>query len=157
GALGRVDVKTDYVAYFLDEKRIARELECLRTMRLQCERTPDALYARDRNAYRARHATRTPVCSSHKRAFERLHDYGLDPLVRNRARCAGPRLVVQAIQALLNKAPVPLADGCRIYPQSHRSILGPSTRAGRQHNAGSPERSFAAAKASPVQPVLPRS
>src|SRR5262249_10324024 len=31
GALGRVDVKTDYVAYFLDEKRIARELECLRT------------------------------------------------------------------------------------------------------------------------------
>jgi hypothetical protein len=47
-----------------------------------------------------------------------------------RAGCAGPRLVVQAIHALHNKAPMPFANGCRIYPQPHRNILGPSPRAG---------------------------
>ena len=53
--LGWGDVKTDDVAYFFDEKRIGRELECLRAMRLQSERTPDSLYTRNRNACRTRH------------------------------------------------------------------------------------------------------
>jgi len=134
-ALGRGDVKTDNITHFFDEERIGRQLERLTAMRLQSERSPDALHTRYRNPYRARHAARTPMRSPHRRAFERLYDYGLNTLVRDRARRARPCLVMQAIHAPGNKATVPLANGRRIYLESGRDTFSPGSRAGGQHNA----------------------
>jgi hypothetical protein len=133
--LGRGHVKADNITHFLDEERIARQLERLRAMRLQSERSPDALHTRYRNAYRTRHAARAPMRSSHRRAFERLYDYRLNALVGDRARRARPWLVMQAIQALGNKATVPLANGRRIHLQSACNVISPGSRAGGQHNA----------------------
>ncbi len=135
--LGGCDVKSDHIAHFLDEQRIGRKLECLRAMRLQTEGAPDALHARYRHARRPSHATRTPVRSTRRRTFKRLHDDRLDTIIRDRAWGAGPRLVVQAIHALRKKTATPFANRCRINPQPHRNILVPHTHAGGKHNAGS--------------------
>ena len=40
GSVRRGQVKADDIAYLIDEQRIARQLECLATVRLQAERRP---------------------------------------------------------------------------------------------------------------------
>jgi hypothetical protein len=73
-----------------------------RVMRLQTECTPDALHTQYRNACRTRHVARTPVRRASGSTFERFDDNGFDTLIRDRARGAGPRLVVQGTDSWIN-------------------------------------------------------
>ena len=52
----RIEIEPDNIANLLYEERVARQLEALRTVRLQPEGTPDAVDRRRRIAGRPRHA-----------------------------------------------------------------------------------------------------
>ena len=61
-----------------------------------------------------------------------------DPLIADLARSPGTRLVVEAVEPALGKAPAPLADRIRVgpHPLNNRLVLQPIGR--RQHNPRSP-------------------
>ena len=60
-AFGRVEVEADDVADLLGEERIGGELEVLLPVRLDVERSPDAVDRGLRHPRRVRHGTATPV------------------------------------------------------------------------------------------------
>ncbi len=101
--LRRVEVEADNVTHFLNELRIARELESLAAMRGQRESIPDAIHCRDGYAGRSRHRARAPMRCVGRHRLQRLcHDFG-DLLVTDLARRAAARLVITAIEALFDK------------------------------------------------------
>ena len=110
GALGRRDVEANDVAHFGHEIRIGGKLEGLHPVRLQPEGAPDALHGRDRQAAGLGHAARTPMGGVLRATLERLDDHRFDAGIVNGARGPRARLVVEPVQALLHKAPPPLAD-----------------------------------------------
>jgi hypothetical protein len=56
-------------------------------------------------------------------ALQRLHDDTFDLGVVDRTRRARPRFVEQPVEAALDKAPAPLADGLHRYPLACRNRL----------------------------------
>lgn len=66
----------------------------------------------------------TPVSLARRRRFERTDNHGLDVLVRNRARRAGPWLIVDALQSPLDESLAPLTDGRigGVVPSRHRAV-----------------------------------
>jgi hypothetical protein len=65
-----------------------------------------------------------------RQALQRAHDHRLDPGVVDCPRRAGPGLVMQPVNAVLNKAPTPLAYRLPVQAQlgSHDLVL-PAFRA----------------------------
>ena len=92
------------------EVRVGGQLERFQTMRLQAECAPDALHGGHRQAARPRHAARTPVCRVLRHACQGGRDQRFDPLVLQGAGRTGPRLVAQAPDPLIGKAPPPLTN-----------------------------------------------
>jgi hypothetical protein len=86
------------------------------SIRCGCERAPDALHGRDRQAAGTRHAARTPMRGVGRNALQRLHDDRFDTSIFDPARRAGPRFVAQAVQAVFGKAPPPpFTDRCLVH------------------------------------------
>ena len=80
-------------------------------MRLQTERTPDAAYRRRTQPTRLGHRARAPMRSTCRDRFQGLHHHPLHVVVPYRARRSRARLVQQAIAAVAQKPPPPLAHG----------------------------------------------
>jgi len=80
-------------------------------MRLQSKGPPDAPHARGREAAVPRHAAGAPAGGGGRPALQRLHDDFLDLGVVDFLRRARSRFVEQPVEATLDKAPTPLADG----------------------------------------------
>src|SRR6516164_4682363 len=81
-----------------------------------------------------RHAAGAPVRGSGRPALQRLHDDILDLGVVDRARRARPRFVEQPVEAALDKAPAPLADGLHPHPLACRNRLVAQPRGTTQHD-----------------------
>jgi hypothetical protein len=67
------------------------------------------------------------MCLAARRLFERPHDHLLDLRVGDPARCAGPRLVMQPVQAIANEPAAPFTDRDLRHPQppSHDPVVDP--------------------------------
>jgi len=102
--------------------RVGRELERFRLVRLQPERPPDAADRRLAHPGRGRHRPRRPVRRVRGLLLERLHDHPLDLGIGDRARLAGPRLIVQTVEPAPGEAATPLPNGRRIAAQLGRDL-----------------------------------
>ena len=111
GIVRRIQVEPDDIANLVHESRIGRELERARDVRLEPKRPPDTANHGVTHAGLRGHRARTPVRLALGEGFQRLDDHGFDGFVRDRARCADPRFVIQSIEAALNEARAPLPDG----------------------------------------------
>ena len=132
--VGRVEVETDNVAHLVDKQRVLRQLEGLAAMRLQAEGAPDAPDAGGRDAAVPRHAARAPMRRRGRLALQRLHEDTLDLGVVDLTRDTRPRFVEQAVEAALDKALPPLADGLRRHPLARRYRLVAQTRGAAEHD-----------------------
>jgi hypothetical protein len=137
-ALGRVQIQPDDATDLLDEQRVTGELPRLLTVRLQPERPPDPQHGRLRQTDLARHRPRRPVRRVARRRLQRLDDHLLDLLVGDRPRPPRPRLIRQAIQAVLGKPRPPLGGHPARDPQPHRD-LGVLEATGRQEHDPRPQ------------------
>src|ERR1700757_2872158 len=97
--------------YLVDEQRIARQLECLATVRLQAERRPHSV---DRGVGKASfrsHRADRPVRRVGRRRTQCPLDYLSNLIVVDGARAARAGFVKRAITAILQKSATPLANG----------------------------------------------
>ena len=85
-------------------------LKVLATMRLQTERTPDAADRRRAHPTRLGHRPRAPMRRICRDRLQGFHHHPLHVVVPDRARRSRSRLVQQAIAAVAQKPPPPLAD-----------------------------------------------
>jgi hypothetical protein len=74
------------------------------------------------------------VGGSGRPALQRLHDDIFDLGIVNRARRAWPRFVEQPVEAALDKAPAPRADGLHRHPLACRNRLIAQARGATQHD-----------------------
>jgi hypothetical protein len=109
--VGWIEVKADDIANLFNELWIGRELERLRSMRLQREGAPDSMHGGSRDARRLRHVARAPVGGTLRFLLQRLDDDGFDLIVTDLAGCAASGLVVEAIEPMLDEALAPGAHG----------------------------------------------
>ena len=97
-------------------------------------KAPNAPHARGRDTAVPRHAAGAPVRGCGRPALQRLHDDTFDLGVVDRARRARPRFVEQPVEAALDKAPAPLADGLHPHPLACRNRLVAQPRGTTQHD-----------------------
>src|SRR5678815_5957723 len=97
---------------------IRDSLEALGAMRLQPKRPPDAADQRVTDARRLGHGPGAPVRLAARRRLEGLDDDGLNLLIRDRARRAHPRFVVQPLESALDKLAAPLGHSGLRRPQT---------------------------------------
>jgi hypothetical protein len=96
---GRIDIKPDHIAQFLDELGIGGELELPHPMRLQPVRSPDALHRTDADPTlfchhgRGSSAWLQPDRSPSVRATACFMDEGFDGLLRDKTRRSHERFV----------------------------------------------------------------
>ena len=109
-SLRRMQVQPHDVAYLLDEQRIARQLEGLVAMWLETERAPDAAHRRWTQPTRLGHRPRAPMRGVCGDRLQGMHDHALHVVVPDRAWRSGARLVQQAVAAVAQEPPPPLAD-----------------------------------------------
>jgi hypothetical protein len=133
-AVGRVEIEPNDVAHLVDKHRVSRQLEGFDAVRLQSKGPPDAPHARGRDAAVPRHTAGAPVGGSGRPVLQRLHDDILDLGIVDRARRAWPRFVEQPVEAALDKASTPLADGLRRHPFACRNRLIAQARRAAQHD-----------------------
>src|SRR2546430_4701002 len=107
--IGRRQIKTDDVADFVDEQRVAGKLERLRAMRLQAESVPYPSDRRVRIAGRRRHRADRPVRGVLWRGPQRALDYGGDLIIINCPRSAWTGLIQEPFGAVLQEAAAPPA------------------------------------------------
>jgi hypothetical protein len=105
----RIQIQPDDVPDLFDQERIVRQFERLAPVRLQAERVPNPVDGHATQAGGSRHVPGTPVRRAARRRFQRPDDHLLDLVIGDRPRGAGPRVVRQAVQALPDEAPSPLA------------------------------------------------
>ncbi len=103
GSVRRGRVRADDVAYLIDEQRIARQLECLATVRLQAERCPHSADRSVGTSFRSHRADR-PVRRIGWRRTQRPLDHGSNLIVVDGSRAARAGLVEQAITGVLQKS-----------------------------------------------------
>jgi hypothetical protein len=106
---------------FFDEKRIGRELEVLRTVRLQAEQVEVTLHARFGKADFVGHGAHTPMRRAVCRfGAQRPVDQVRHLLVADRSRFTRLELILQTTDTLLDEAPPPLAYGAFRHAQATR-------------------------------------
>ncbi len=132
-AIRRRQIKADNVAHFLDEQRVARELERLTPMRLQAERAPNAPNRHVTHVALFRQHARAPMCRVGWRPLQRVDNHLLHLRIRDPARRAGTRLVQQSIQAFGDEALPPASHRLPRDPQGGRHF---GIRADRRHTRG---------------------
>jgi hypothetical protein len=113
-------VKADDVADLFYQQRVLRQLEGLGSMRLKSKRSPDLANGRAPEPTRLGHLARTPLRRALRRFFEGAHNHLFDFGIGDAARCAGPRFVVQPVEAITNKPAAPFADRRLRHPQALR-------------------------------------
>ena len=135
-AVRRRQIEADDVAHLVHEVRIAGELEGLRAVRPQAEGAPDAPDRRVREAAFLGHRAQRPMGGVCRRRGERPLDNLGHPIVRERPRPSRPRLVRQAVDALLQKAAAPLADRMLVHADLGRHrLVGQAVCAAQDHAA----------------------
>ncbi len=139
GVFGRVHVQADDVAHFLDQQRIGRELEGLAAVGLQAERVPDAGDCHAAEPGGLGHPAHAPVRLPAGRRLQRPGHDAFDGVVRDRPRGSGPRLVVEPLQPVANKAAAPLADRLIAHAQLARHD-GARQAVGAQQDQARPQR-----------------
>jgi hypothetical protein len=132
--LGRVEIEPDDVSDLVDELRIRGQLERLRLVRLQPERPPDSADRALAHPTRGRHRTRRPMRRVRRLLLERLHEYPLDVGVRDRARLARPRLVMEPVKTPLREPAPPLAHGRAVAAQLGSDLRARPSLSRRQHD-----------------------
>ena len=123
GSVRRRKVKADDIAYFVDEQRIARQLERLATVRLQAERHP---HAADRGVGKASfrcHRADRPVRRVDRCRAQCSIDHGSNLIIDYRSRSTGASLIKQTIAAILQKSASPLANGVFVETKFGSHIL----------------------------------
>ena len=116
GLVWRTHIETDNVPDFLDEQRIGRQLERLRAMRLQPERSPNPTDGALAQAGGRRHSTTTPVRGVRRPRLQGPAHNILDVRIGNPPRRAWSGLIQQSIPPLSQEALPPLADRLRRHP-----------------------------------------
>ncbi len=71
-----------------------------------------------------------------RKAFQGFYDGGFDARIIDRPRRPGPWLIAQALQAVLYKAPTPLADRHLNHTKLCRHLLVLAARRARQNDPG---------------------
>ena len=153
GVLGWGHVEPDDVAHLLHEQRIARELEGLDPVRLQSEGFPDAVDCRRRVTHRLGHRAQRPMRRIRWSRFQRQTDRLGNLVIADLPRRPGTRLVVKPVDAMLGKAPTPLADGVLVGVErlSDRLVRHPVRR--REHDPRPPRASPCAVRRRPAKPT----
>lgn len=119
----RRKIEADNIPDFIDEQRIARQLEGLRSVRLQAERVPYATDRRVRMAGGRGHRTDRPVRRIGGLRLQRSFNHRRHSIVVDRPRAAGSRLVQQPVDAIVQKPTAPLADHALADPEFGRHLL----------------------------------
>ncbi len=133
--IGRVEIKTDDVAHFVDEQRVGRELEGLGAVRLQTEGVPDAHHRRLRQATRLGHRAAAPVRGIARRFLQCQGDDTFDLRIRDRAGRTRSRLIEQSVEPLREKARAPLAHRLCRHAQLPRNLAVGTIGLRREHDA----------------------
>ena len=128
-AVRRIETQADDVTDFLDEQRVARQLERLTPVRLEAERPPDPSDRAVTQIDLLREGACRPVRGVGRFRFQCLHDQALHVVVRNAPGGTRPWLIEQSVQALGEKPPAP-ANSLPRDPQLRRDRRrGPTARA----------------------------
>ncbi len=110
----RVEIEADDFPHLLDEQRIGGQLEGFAAMRLERERSPDAMHRRDRQTRGPRHRARAPVRRGARHRLQGGRHHLGNLVVADLARRARPGFVKQPIQTPGRK---PLAPACHRDPR----------------------------------------
>src|SRR5579862_5899789 len=110
GTLRWVEIQAYNVTNLFDEKRICRQFESVRAVRLQTKSTPDTADGHRRKPHGLGHAPRAPMSGRLRFAFQSASDHFLDAGVRDRTRRSGARFVDQSLQAIRDESASPFAD-----------------------------------------------
>jgi hypothetical protein len=124
---GRGKVKTDDIAYLVDEQRIIRQLECLAAVRLQPERHPHPADRAVGKASFRRHRADRPVRRVCRGRAQCPLDHGSNLIVVDSSRSAGSSFVEQTFAAILQKSTTPLANCVFVETKLHSNILARQT------------------------------
>ena len=126
GLVGRVEIKADHVAQLLDEEGIGRELEAAGAVRLQTEELEQAMDGALGNPGLFGDGAHTPMCCGLGLASECFGDQLGHGLILDRARSAGPHLVVEPFDPVGDEAIAPLADrmGADVEPRRNDGVAG---------------------------------
>jgi hypothetical protein len=137
GAVGRVEVEADDIANFVDEQRVAAQLESLAAMGLQRKGAPDAADAALAESGCLGQGARGPVRGGVRLAFQSARQHAFDFGIAQATRRARTGFIEQSIEAEKNKALPPLAHRCQRHMHA-ASDLGVAPPLGaEQHDAGS--------------------
>jgi hypothetical protein len=107
--VGRVQVEADHITHLFDKEGIGRELETLAAVRLQRKELKDPVDGGLGQAVGLCGQANAPVGGSGGLLLERAAQQYGHLLVGDRARTASPKLVVEALQTILDEALPPLA------------------------------------------------
>jgi len=113
GVIGRVEVQTDDIAHFFNEKGIRGDFEMPLAMRLEPEGIPYPVDRRAGNMNGIRHRPGRPMGSSRRSGLKRLANELGDLLIGNGTGSPGPQFVMESGKPLLQKSPAPHADRLR--------------------------------------------
>lgn len=105
----RVEIEADDVTHLLHKEGIGGELEGALSMRLEPKRQPDAMDHGFGDPGGLRHRPTAPVRAGRGLRAECLGDQGSNRLVATRARPPGPKLIMEAGQAITEESVTPLA------------------------------------------------
>lgn len=118
GFVRRVQVQTDNIPHLFNEKGIVRQRKVALPVRLQTESAPDAVDGVFRESALGRQQTATSMRTALRSGSQRPANQRRHALVADRARPSGAQLVVQAPQALAEKASPPVAKLTLTPPQA---------------------------------------
>lgn len=129
-----MEIGPDEVPHLLNEEQGVSELDGLRPMRLELEGPPDAADRALTQATGRGHVPAAPVGRRWGHGFPCQRETPLHVGLAGPSRGAGARLLQQAVQPSLDKAPPPATDSLpRRLERSGSGVVGLARRAG-QHD-----------------------
>src|SRR5260370_21246203 len=96
------------MALLIDEHGFFREFETLASVRLECERAPDAAYRRLIESASLGHRTARPVSCVGRLRLQRPCDDSFNLPVADLARLTGTRFIQPSVQPLFHQSAPPL-------------------------------------------------
>jgi len=105
--VGRVQVQPNDIPHFLNEERIGRKFETLRTMWLENECPPDAAYYTLAQSRPSCHRSSAPMSGFSRHSLQSESHYPFYISISDLPRCTGSCLVQQAIKPLFQKTSTP--------------------------------------------------
>src|ERR1700733_3706022 len=122
--MGRIEIQSNNIPYFVDQQWIAGKLKALRTMRLQPEGPPDAADRGLAQSGLSRQHAAGPMGSSLRSLFQREAHEPFDLFVADLARRSRTRFISESGNALGNETVAPEADSetGRVQLRSYRCI-----------------------------------